>query len=77
MGRFRACECRVTGRQPRYLPSTSFTITGVRDQGTDDDDQVAGFVDHVNWFTHAALMTRGQAQAEVRRDGLTSFERIP
>jgi len=76
-GRFRACECRVTGRQPRYLPSTLFTITGGRDQDSGQADQAAGFGDHVNRFTHAALMTRGQAQAEVRRDGLTSFERIP
>jgi hypothetical protein len=53
------------------------TITGVRDQDAGHDDQVAGVVDRVNRFTHDALMTGGQAQAEVRRDGLISCERIP
>jgi hypothetical protein len=54
-----------------------FTITGGRDQDSGQADQAAGFGDHVNRLAHAALMTRGQAQAEVGRDGLTSFERIP
>jgi hypothetical protein len=49
-----------------------FTITGGRDQDSGQADQAAGFGDHVNRFTYAALMTRGQAQAEVRHDGLTS-----
>ena len=41
------------------------------------DDQVGGFVDHVNRSTHGALITCGQAQAEVWCEGLTSCERIP
>jgi len=72
-----APECWVAGSQPRYLSSTLITITSVGDQDTGHDDQVADFVDHENRFAHGALMTRGQAQAEVRRDGLTSCERIP
>jgi len=59
------------------LPSALFTITGGRDQDSGQADQAAGFGDHVDRFAHAALMTRGQAQAEVRRDGLASCERIP
>jgi len=59
------------------LPSALFTITGGRDQDSRHADQAAGFGGHVNRFSHAALMTRGQAQAEVRRDGLAACEWIP
>ncbi len=44
--------------------------TGVRKQDTGHDDQVAGFVHHVNRVAHGGLMTGGQARVEVRRDEL-------
>jgi hypothetical protein len=68
----------VSGHGPstEILPSALFTITGGRDQDSGQTDQAAGFGGHANRFTHAALMTRGQAQAEVLRDGLASCARI-
>jgi len=65
------------GPSTEMLPSALFAIAGGRDQDSGQADQAAGFGGHVNRFAHAALMTRGQAQAEVRRDDLASCERIP